>query len=187
MCGPGHQCCSEPWGPWSTDISPCGRVPAEAESPRALAQHWCPSPAPETCASRGLLCQRAAKADLHWGLCSILQGLLAGAPGAPGGNIWYGPDDAAPSWNDFFKEGISSSTETTTATEFHRTKRLHQNTVMFPRAFLSFLHSERKSIGPASAIQLSTCCVSSCGSSCANTTGCLLSTAVDSHKQGSPW
>lgn len=61
-----------------------------------------------------------------------------------------------------------------------------RDNAMFPCAFLSFLHFGIKRVGPASAIQCTSCCVPACGSSCPNTSGCLLNMAMDGHKQEGP-
>ena len=184
MCGPGQECCSDPWGPGSTDNQQVRQSPHRSRvppSPGSAGVHLLPQrPVPQegfsatgqpkpTCTRgcapsyRGSWYQHLQQLVATLGMCQMML-LLPGMI--------------------YSQKELPSSTETPAATEFHRTKRLHQNTVMFPCAFLSFLHSERKRIGPASAIQHSTCSVSSCGSSRANTTGCLLSMAMEGHKTG---
>lgn len=80
----------------------------------------------------------------------------------------------------FFMEGISSSTNS--ATEFHRTKRQCHVSLCFS-VFLAFSNKKSWPCLCYSMRQLLCVCR---GSSCPNTSGCLLNTAMDGHKPGGP-
>ena len=61
-----------------------------------------------------------AKVHLHWGLCSFLQGLLAGAPGTTSGNTWDLSETLTPCCNYFHILVISCSTKSSLPLKLRR-------------------------------------------------------------------